>query len=117
MHMKGFKYTKTLGAMNLSLLSVILFGFIMFIVFYLDNIELRYREYALHCSFTVLCLNVFSCMYCALYAFFKKPRLELCLNVYAFQIKELVLHFNRRTPNLKITFQMYKFYYFHKMNI
>lgn len=106
MKMRKFNFTHSLMLINIALIIVLVCTIVIFTLFYLDRISLSTRNVIFLFFFGLLCVDVVICVSISFYAFAQKPKLELCLNVYAFQIKELVTYFNRKTPDLEIVYQM-----------
>lgn len=107
MKMRKVSFTRSLWAINGAFLSVLASTAVIFTLFYLEHLAQSTRDFLFVVFLTLLGLAVVVCVSISIYAFAQKPKLEQCLNVYAFQIKELVTYFNRKTPNLEIVYQMW----------
>lgn len=106
MKMRKVQFNRSLHLINYAFVSVLVCTIVIFSLFYVDQLSPSTLSFVFVFFLVILCSDVVICVSISFYAFAQKPKLELCLNVYAFQIKELVTYFNRKTPNLEIVYQM-----------
>lgn len=107
MKMRKVNFDRSLYVINYAFISVLVCTIVIFSLFYVHQLPQATLNLIFVFSLVILCSDIVICVSISFYAFAQKPKLELCLNVFAFQIKELVTYFNRKTPNLEIVYQMW----------